>query len=260
MAVPTEILELIQKSGNTFHAKVARWFIDRGWNVEVSPYYMDQTQGKAREIDLIVEKICGEVSSFSTGIKEKIAIRLYIECKFVAQGAVFWFANKDDISARRMVTDKGDFPENNSFTSEHHYLAKSPVAKLFGTANNNKSTENEPFYKALNQAINGMVSMRGRRPSIPGLDKSRIPTHILEFPVVVCSSFTSMYGVDFYEDSAPTQIADNFQLEVRYAYIDSAKNSRNDYFLLDFVEFDKLEKFIKLIEHDANIYKQINDD
>ena len=30
---------------------------DNGWHVVVSPYYMDQTQSKAREIDLVAEKL-----------------------------------------------------------------------------------------------------------------------------------------------------------------------------------------------------------
>ncbi len=48
MAVPNEVSELIKNSGNNFHAKVACWLSDNGWHVVVSPYYMDQTQNKAR--------------------------------------------------------------------------------------------------------------------------------------------------------------------------------------------------------------------
>ena len=52
MKVPDEVLKLIRNSGNNFHAQVARWFTDHDWHVIVSPYYMDQTQLKAREIDV----------------------------------------------------------------------------------------------------------------------------------------------------------------------------------------------------------------
>jgi hypothetical protein len=48
------------------------------------------------------------------------------------------------------------------------------------------------------------------------------------------------------------QIRDNFQLEVRYAYRDRENNQRNDYFLLDFVEFSQLKKFAEAIDKDAN--------
>jgi len=46
MEVPDEVFKLISSSGNSFHAKVARWLSGNGWHVIVSPYYMDQTQIK----------------------------------------------------------------------------------------------------------------------------------------------------------------------------------------------------------------------
>ena len=127
------------------------------------------------------------------------------------------------------------------------------MAKLFATSAG-KAQENEPFYKALNQALNAMVSMRGQPVSVPGLKKSRrSPRAVIEFPVVVCSSFDKIYSVDFYTESQPESIKDNFQLEVRYAYIDRQNNQRDDYFLLDFVEFNQLEKFAEAIDQDAKV-------
>ena len=75
----------------------------------------------------------------------------------------------------------------------------------------------------------------------------------MEFPVVVCSSFDKIYSVDFYTESQPESIKDNFQLEVRYAYIDRRNNQRDEYFLLDFVEFSQLEKFAEAIDKDAKV-------
>lgn len=57
MAIPPEVTALVQGSGNSFHAKVARSLINCGWHVIVSPYYLDQSQSKAREFDLIAEKL-----------------------------------------------------------------------------------------------------------------------------------------------------------------------------------------------------------
>ena len=81
MTAPNEVSELIKNSGNNFHAKVARWLSENGWHVVVSPYYMDQTQNKAREIDLIAEKFWPITNSFDTQTGH-IAIRLYIEPRF----------------------------------------------------------------------------------------------------------------------------------------------------------------------------------
>ena len=172
MAVPTEITELIRSSGNNFHAKVARWFADNGWHVVISPYYMDQTQSKAREIDLVAEKVWPLLDSFGRAVDD-IAVRLFIECKFVASDAVFWFADKDRESALELVCSNGPFRRDNSYTEKHHYLSQSSrVAKLFSTSNT-KAAENEPFYKALNQSLNAMTSMRGQAVTVPSVRKSR---------------------------------------------------------------------------------------
>lgn len=251
MTVPNEITELIRNSGNSFHAKVARWFCDNGWHVVISPYYMDQAQTKAREIDLVAEKLWPVTDMFGRAIKD-IAVRLFIECKFVASDAVFWFADKDKESALDLVCANGPFRRDNSYTERHHYLSQSSrVAKLFATGNS-RAAENEPFYKALNQSLNAMTSMRGQPLTIPSLRNSqRNPIAVLEHPVVVCSSFDRIFSVDFFADSEPEPIEDNFQLEVSYAYIDRNETQRNDYFLLDFVAFDKLTEFGNVIDNGA---------
>jgi hypothetical protein len=68
---------------------------------------------------------------------------------------------------------------------------------------------------------------------------------------VVCSSFDQFFSVDFFADSTPSPIKENFQLEVRYAYIDRDRADRDDYFLIDFVEFGQLAAFAEAIEEDG---------
>ena len=251
MTVPKEVMELVAGSGNSFHARVARWLSENGWHVTISPYYMDQTQGKAREIDLIAERLWPTYDAFGRH-ENYVAARMFIECKFVAAEAAFWFTDKDRGAAMSLVCGTAPFQSGNSYTNEHHYLATSPrVAKLFASANN-KTSENEPFYKALNQALNAMVSMRGRSLTHPDLTKNRRSVvATLDMPVVVCSAFDKLYAVDFFGDTPPTSIAENFQLEVSYAYVDSASRQHNDYFLLDFVSFDKLQEFSGAMEKGA---------
>lgn len=253
MRVPDEVSQLVGNSGNNFHAKVARWLSDNGWHVVVSPYYMDQSQNKAREIDLIGEKLWPIKDMFDRRTDD-VAVRLFIECKYVPSHSVFWFAEKDQEAAQDLVCTSGPFRADNIVTKKHHYLAQSPkVAKLFATSAS-KAQENEPFYKALNQALNAMVSMRGQSVSVPAVKKSRRPPRVvIEFPVIVCSSFDQIYAVDFYTESQPEPIKDNFQLEVRYAYIDRQNNQRDDYFLLDCVEFSQLEKFAEAVDEDAKV-------
>jgi hypothetical protein len=253
MAIPDEVSNLIKNSGNNFHAKVARWFSANNWHVVVSPYYMDQTQNKPREIDLMAEMLW-PVNDMHGRHLDYIAVRLFIECKYVLSPSVFWFAEKDQVSAKRLVCGKGSFRKNNIHTDRHHYLTQSlKVAKLFATSTS-KTAENEPFYKALTQTLNAMVSMTIRPFSIPRLKELRNPPcENIQFPVVVCNSFDKIYSVDFNTESQPELIKDNFQLEVRYAYLDINNTQRDDYFLLDFVEFNQLEKFTEAITRDADI-------
>lgn len=251
MPIPTKVTELIAKSGNNFHAKVARWFSENGWHVIVSPYYMDQTQNKSREIDLVAERVW-DYSDGGGRRSQDVAVRLYIECKYVQSHAVFWFADKDMDSAKELVCANGPFEANNTYTMNHHYLVPDQkVAKLFATSAE-KAIENEPFYKALNQALNAMVAIRGRPVSIPSLKRANhTPQVTIEYPVVVCNSFNDFYFLDFCADLEPAQVNHNFQLEVRYAYIDKRNIQKDDYFLLDMVEFGKLDDFNNSIVSDT---------
>jgi hypothetical protein len=170
MGVPSEISKLVSGSGNNFHAKVARWLSDNGWHIIVSPYYMDQTQNKAREIDLIAEKLWPITDAFGRPV-DNLAVRLFVECKFVPSHSVFWFAEKDQHSAEDLVCNSGLFRSDNFYTRKHHYLSQSEkVAKLFATSAS-KASENEPFYKALNQVLNAMVSMSGQPITVPSIKK-----------------------------------------------------------------------------------------
>lgn len=251
MSVPDEVAQLVASSGNNFHAKVARWFKANDWHVVVSPYYMDQTQNKAREIDLVAERLWPVKNVWGDTIGHLVT-RLFVECKFVPSYSVFWFTDKDRGAAQKLVCSRGIFREDNSYTAKHHYLAESPrVAKLFATSVG-RSQETEPYYKALNQVLNAMVSMRGGPASIPGAERGHGPLAVIEFPVVVCSSFEQLYEVDFFAEAEPKQIEKNFQLEVQYAYLDKGGTQRDEYLLLDFVEFARLDEFIRAITEDAN--------
>ena len=250
MAIPKEVQYLIGKSGNSFHAEVAREMNNKGWRVMVSPYYLDQTLGKAREIDLVVERVWP--ISNQTDRYGGIAVRLFIECKYVPSYSVFWFSDKDKSSAEDLICYKSPFRKNNIFLEDHHYLAASPrVAKVFAS-NNNKQAENEPFYKALNQVLHGMVSLQSKTVSAPKpQNSSLVIKHTLDFPVIMCNSFDLLYQTDFDRSSDPIKIEENFQLEVQYAYVKKSGQQMDQYFLLDFVDFGQLDKFLSGIDADV---------
>lgn len=252
MCVPDEIKRLIENSGNNFHVKVAKWFQENDWHVIVSPYYMDQSQNKAREIDLIVEKPFPVHDNFGDRTIGKMFVRLFVECKYINQESVFWFTERNKISAENCVRMNSPFKENKNYYSVHHYLADEhqTVAKLF-SSKSGRTQENDPFYKALNQVINGMVSMRSRRISIPtknypdcdGEGMSRF-----QYPLVVCNSFDKIFRVDFDSLDKPSKQEDGFLFEIQYAYIDQGRRMRNEHFLVDFIEYEGLDVFSNVLK------------
>ena len=52
-----------------------------------------------------------------------MAVRLFIECKFVSSYSVFWFADKDRESARRLDCSSGPFRPENTYV-EFNQLGK----------------------------------------------------------------------------------------------------------------------------------------
>ena len=86
-----KVKSIIDRSGNSFHCKVVKYLNSKGWKTRISPYYMDGSTNKPREIDLIAEK---SWSCDSDGYYLKsgsINIKLFIECKHIPQKNVFWF-------------------------------------------------------------------------------------------------------------------------------------------------------------------------
>ena len=215
-----EIEAIVNESGNSFHCRVTNYLRDKGWCTLVSPYYMDSTTSKPREIDLIAEKYWFIPEQFK-GKYGNVIIKLFVECKYISQPNVFWFSDKDLASAKQWVATNTPLRGDSSFTEKHHYLATNhKVAKLF-TSKNRPNTENEPIYRALNQSLNAMVYMRRRSPINREFRERGMPVlATVEMPVILCNSFDDFYRIEMEDPSEPKPVDDNFQLEVNYAYLD----------------------------------------
>jgi len=243
-----KINQIIQKSGNHFHYKVVEFLRENDWYVIVSPYYSDNFTNKPREIDIIAEKEY-RIENFGDYVGS-INVRFFIECKYITAETVFWFDDKDISSAlERVLSDTPlEDPNRWSMTKEHRYLENTKVAKLFVTETN-KNPDNEVMYKAISQSLNSMIYYRNRPSFLPtNSHKSRDIMTFLYYPLVVCNSFDNFWKYDTINKNEPEQIDDNFQLEIRYAYFDEDKKSKNEYFLLDVLAFDKFKQFIKKLE------------
>ena len=258
--VDPKVEKIVNESGNRFHCKVINYLKEKEWQTLVSPYYMDGATNKPREIDLIAEKVFTNEKQRSSSPRS-IVVKLFIECKYIPQPNVFWFSEKDHFSAKQWVIANTPQLANGSSTDYHHYLATecSKVAKLF-SGESRQNTENEVIHKALNQSLNAMVYLRGQEASRESIRQTEhrfrrlLPT--IEMPVILCNSFDNFYRVDMEDLGDPKPIDANFQLEVNYAYIDQDKSHKAEYFLIDIVDFNKLNDFLGVLRDDQNVILQ----
>ena len=98
-----------------------------------------------------------------------------------------------------------------------------------------------------------MIYLRGRE-SIGPKNQARAIAKLamVELPVILCHSFAQFFRVEIESPGDPEPIDDNFQLEVNYAYMNHRNEHLNEYFLIDVVEFDRLEGFLGMIEKDKD--------
>ena len=251
--VMDKVKAIIAKSGNTFHCRVLKYLHDKGWSVLISPYYNDNVSSKPREIDLIAEKAFDAIGRFGKFLGT-VNVKLFVECKYISQKTVFWFHDKDKQKAEELVMQIAPLQPDNTYTAKHHYLGEvNRVAKLFSDEQK-KSAESEIFYKALNQSLNAMVYYRNKGSIIklPKGEKNYI-RRTLNYPVIVCNSFENLYRVEIDTDADPSNITENFQLEVNYAYMTPNGSNINEFFLIDILNFDLFDNFLEKIEADTKL-------
>jgi len=260
MSIIDDAKRIIESSGNNFHCKVINYFKANDWYVLVSPYYTDNVSNKPREIDLVVEKAFPHHDNFDR-VYGSVNVKLYIECKFIPQINVFWFADKDLVNTEELVINTTPHYDRNKYKNEHHYLKdKNQVAKLFA-GENKRDIENEVIYKALNQSLNAMVYHRNTGSIIPETYRQRYNVlETIEYPVIVCNSFDKFLRTDIDTTTDPVQIGKNFQLEVNYAYMDFDRDQRNEFFLIDVLDFGKLDDYLATIENDVTSVKAVISD
>lgn len=158
---------------------------------------------------------------------------------------VFWFDSKDIKRTRETICRDISIIEpemwNDGF--EHHYLACREVAKLFASGG---GQDNDVIYKGLAQSLNALIYYRANNSALSNPeDDTRI---ILNYPLILYNDAAKLYRVATNEkDAKPSEINENFQLEINYAYLDS-KKSQNEHFVLDLVSLGKLEMYLRDLE------------
>lgn len=249
-ATKTQVTDIIERSGNSFHSKVVKKMRECGWSVLVSPYYSDNFTDKPREIDIIAEKKF-DVNGFVHGWLGTLNVRLFIECKYVTTDTVFWFDNKDqDRAVDRIMRDTGmEHPTRNVSIQKHHYYEAVPVAKLF-SSDKSRGEENEVISKAINQNLNATVYYRNRTDlnlvKTPHGYRENVLAYV-SYPIIVVNSFERFYSTDMDGSGEAHPITGPFQLEVNYAYTDKERNPHSEYFLIDLTDLEHLPNFLESV-------------
>lgn len=246
---------IVAASGNNFHSKVVKFLKETEWDVLVSPYFVDPSTDKPREVDLIAEKLYFVSGRWGNETAGYIRVRLHVECKYIAQTTVFWFGQADIKKARAWVAARTPLRENNVLMNEHHHLKnQTDVAKLFASEKT-KDVEAEQIFKAVNQCLNGLVINRGTGFQLDRRHLKCLAT--VEYPVIACSSFEKFYRTKMDDEDVADRIDRNFQLEVNYAYVQKGAQHIREYFLIDIVEFGKLEQFLTALDAEIKAIDQM---
>ncbi len=238
-----KVQDIINKSGNDLQFKVIDYLNSHEWETSVSPYYNDPATGKPREIDIIASRKWPIKDAFGDYQLGELVIRLFIECKHIKDPVVFWFMEKNMLSAMKLakdnniLLDKQDYYiSQNQASAKHHYADNIQVAKI-----SDKSGNRDDFFKAINQCLNGLIFFA---------DKSS-DYYTIDFPIIITDSFQNIHKRDV--ENGHVVISEPFQQEVDYSY----KQLKNDgtpidvskYFLIDIVGFDKLDSFLQDLEN-----------
>lgn len=238
--------EIVNTNGNNHHAKVVSKFRSLGWQTLVSPYYSDNFTDKAREIDVIVEK---DYDINDIDRIDPLRVRFFLECKYIAQETVLWFDSKDMHRTRELVDSVFNAETSRKYpykVNSYHYGDDAPVAKLFGSKGG-RAEENEVLSKAINQCLNAYIYYRNETTA--PTPRGGWLSSTLSYPVIVCNSFEKFRKASMSDSSAPLEsIIEPFQLEVNYAYLDSEKKPKNEFFLIDVITIDHIDEYIKKIE------------
>lgn len=246
MSEENKINKLIEEGGMITHFKTTNILRKKDWQCLVSPYYHDSISDSIRETDLIAEKQFNSANKFDSSVQ--INIQFFIECKYIKQEVVFWF-DKVDKEKAILATEKETglviaHKRSGDITlKEFHHFNQDSVAKLFST-NSNKE---DVVYKAMNQCLHSQINYRqtGKRPIFNEFIKHEgVFSQIVQYPVIVCDNFDNLFEVKFNENSnfSTEKLKDSLILETNY---------RGDYFLIDIIDINYLETFLKNFEEEA---------
>ena len=248
--------EVIEKSGNSFHIKVADYIEQQWWTVEISPYYTDFVTNTPREVDIIAYKVIN-IIPYGTHRNEafEVRVQLFIECKFIKSDDIIiaWTQpiNQDRIEKylsqeRIMKPLAWKYTEDYQITTEakkiHHYFQYQSVAKLFGN-----SSQHDPMFQWINQVLHSLIYFE-KNPV------SWICEYTYSYPIILVNSFNNFYKKTKEEDVE--KITGNFLFSTSYSYREKEVTKNRDFFI-DIIDFKNwLDTFLQKANNELQRYEQ----
>lgn len=247
------IQKIIEASGNDLQFKVAEYLESCGWEISLSPYYNDPATGKPREADIIAIRKWPINDSLSHRQLSELTIRLFIECKNIPNPVVFWFKSKNMVSAIELAKNNSilssksdDYLNQDQIPARHHYADNVPVAKIAA-----RGGRADDIFDALNQCLSGLIFFRHHH--------NLHTYHHIDFPLIITDSLQNLYKRD--PDTGSALITKPFQYEIDYSYkqsnSDGSSVDKTEYFLIDIVSFENLERFLHDLENrDIKLFRE----
>jgi hypothetical protein len=105
--------------------------------------------------------------------------------------------------------------------------------------------------------MNAFIGNYHRRDLIPQPPRKSMhqrpdQVSLIQYPVILCSTFDKLYRINIDRlNDAPTALDKNFVMEVNYAWLNEKREQRGDYFLIDIVDFNRINEFLAAIDVEA---------
>lgn len=239
-----DLQKAIRASGNNLHLKVIN-LLEKNWQVEVSPYYVDDITDKPREIDIIASR-----TIFLTGFPWKktsgdFKVFLYIECKHFKNDIAFWvFKNKEPGNLLKTFSISDHSKPTASGGINHYFTDK--VCKLSTSVN-----EDKDILDALLGPIKALIDHREN-------DK---PKGVF-YPISVYEGIRGIYLINNSDDLNNLKNLNpvkNAIAELTYSYKGRRNNNyyqQKEKFAVDIVGLDYLEKLLKAIEKEVEFIRR----
>lgn len=236
-----DLKDLLEKSGNNLHLEVADILESKGWDIDLSSYYYDDTENKPREIDIIAtrnEGVGSEAKGESGKPIDKFDISLYIECKYFTKDIAFRMLpiggleqaaalHLNELNKEELV----DFLNREADYLKNHYFDTKSVGKLHDT-----EIETTVF-NALTQPIKSLVFSKD--------GEDHIKLNKIYVPIVVYSGIDGIYPIQGSQDLDKLQPLQHLPYGLNYAYRNVHTGFlKREYFIVDFVHKDIFNKFL----------------